>query len=136
MVLYVQPEQLLPNLYFFTFFSFFFSFFLYSSSIFFHLLRDFYSIHVHTGAFCLFFLQKHFYFVHKHIIAFCFFLFLKDFDTFHEPFFEIFLCFSKNIQSTFLYRKEKIFKNISSVLYTLSKKRFYIISILVSTQVI
>ena len=55
-----------------------------------------------------------FFFIRNILISFMrvltfFFLLLKDFDTFHEPLFEAFCCFSDSVQQSFLYMGKIIF---------------------------
>ena len=75
----------------------------------FHFQKDFHGVHeIHydTDAFFLFRLLKDFDILHF-FFAFCFFILRKDFNTFHKPIFEAFLCFSENIQQSFLYIPKK-----------------------------
>ena len=59
----------------------------------FHLQKAFIFVCNNTDTFCYFLLQKDFYIVRKHIDTFCFYFLQKDFNSFHDPFFEDFLCF-------------------------------------------
>ena len=69
----------------------------------FHLQKDFYGVLDDTDAFFFFFFRKMLISFTSLFLRFVFFLLLKDFDTFHVPRFDTFLCFSDNIQLTFLY---------------------------------
>ena len=64
-------------------------------------------LHNDTDDFFIFLRQKYFDIFHESTGVF--FLLLKDFDTFHEPLFEAFCCFSDSVQQSFLYMWKKIF---------------------------
>ena len=73
----------------------------------FHLQKDFYVVQNNADVFCCFF-QIHSISFASILTVFVFVFLQKDFDTFHESFFEAFLCFFDNTSLTF-YLGKKLF---------------------------